>query len=95
MTTKELHKAVIIKATQEAKAVYANVQKQSGKQAPTIRDYYHYRVSCYPKMRKLIAELRKLPTDAEVLQAVEKIHAYKRKCYGEWPLIKGLVKDSE
>ena len=92
MTMKELHTTIITKATQEACAVYANVQKQSGKQAPTIKDYYHYRVSCYPKMRKLIAELRKLPTDAEILQAVEKIHAYKRKCYSEWPLIRQLAK---
>lgn len=92
MTTKELHKTIITKATQEACTVYVNVQKQSRKQAPTIKDYYYYRVSCYPKMRKLIAELRKLSTDAEILQAVEKIHAYKRKCYNEWPLIRQLAK---
>lgn len=92
MTTKKLHATIIAKATQEAYTVYTNVQKQSGKQAPTIKDYYHYRVSCYPKMRKLVAELRKLPTDAEVLRAVERIHAYKRKCYNEWPLICQLAK---
>lgn len=92
MTTKELHNTIITKATQEACTIYANVQKQSRKQAPTIKDYYHYRVSCYPKMRKLIAELRKLSTDAEVLRAVEKIHAYKRKCYSEWPLTRQLAK---
>lgn len=94
MTTKELHKNIIAQATQEACIVYANVQKYSHKAEPTVRDYYKYRVAHYSAMNKMKHAImaQSYVSDAVILNAIEKIHAYKRKCYGEWPLIKGLVK---
>lgn len=94
MTTKELHKTIIAKATQEANALYANVQKYSHKTEPTVRDYYKYRVAHYSAMNKMKYAImaQTYVSDEIVLNAIEKIHAYKRKCYSEWPLIKGLVK---
>ena len=94
MTTKELHKNIIAQATQEACIVYANVQKYCHKAEPTVRDYYKYRVAHYSAMNKMKHAImaQSCVSDAVVLSAIEKIHAYKRKCYGEWPLIKGLVK---
>lgn len=94
MTTKELHKDVIAQATQEARTVYANVQKYCHKAEPTVRDYYKYRVAHYSAMNKMKHAImaQSYVSDTIVLNAIEKIHAYKRKCYSEWPLIKGLVK---
>lgn len=94
MTTKQVHEAIIAKAKQEATALYANVQKYSHKEEPTVRDYYKYRVAHYSAMNKIKHAImaQSYVSDAVVLSAIEKIHAYKRKCYGEWPLIKGLVK---
>lgn len=94
MTTKQIHEAIIAKATQEATALYASVQKYSHKAEPTVRDYYKYRVAHYSAMNKMKHAImaQTYVSDAVVLSAIEKIHAYKRKCYGEWPLIKGLVK---
>lgn len=94
MNTKQIHEAIITKAKQEATALYASVQKYSHKTEPTVRDYYKYRVAHYSAMNKMKHAImaQSYVSDAVVLSAIEKIHAYKRKCYGEWPLIKGLVK---
>lgn len=94
MTTKQVHEAIIAKAKQEATALYASVQKYSHKAEPTVRDYYKYRVAHYSAMNKMKHAImaQTYVSDAVVLSAIEKIHAYKRKCYGEWPLIKALVK---
>jgi trehalose/maltose hydrolase-like predicted phosphorylase len=94
MTTKQVHEAIIAKAKQEATALYANVQKYSHKEEPTARDYYKYRVAHYSAMNKMKHAImaQSYVSDAVVLSLIEKIDAYKRKCYGEWPLIKGLVK---
>lgn len=94
MTTKKLHETIIAKATQEARNVYMQVQKHSHKENPTVKDYYKYRIAHYSAMNKMKHAImaQSYVSDVIVLNAIEKIHAYKRKCYGEWPLIKGLVK---
>lgn len=94
MTTKKLHETIIAKATQEACNVYMQVQKHSHKENPTVKDYYKYRIAHYSVMNKIKHAImaQSYVSDVIILNAIEKIHAYKRKCYGEWPLIKGLVK---
>ena len=88
-----MYESLRIRATAEAKAIYQKVQAYSHKSAPTVRDFYHYKVARYAQMRDLLGAIKRqtLPTDEEIAKAIKRIHRYKQACYADWRMIKVLV----
>lgn len=89
-----MYESVRIRATVEAKAIYQKVQAYSHKSAPTVRDFYRYKVARYVQMRDLLEAIKRqtLQTDEEITKAISRIHRYKQACYADWRMIKVLAK---
>lgn len=89
-----MYESLRIRATIEAKAIYQKVQAYSHKSAPTVRDFYRYKVARYAQMRDLLEAIKRqtLQTDKEITKAIQRIHRYKQACYADWRMIKVLAK---
>lgn len=87
------YESLRIRATIEAKAIYEKVMAYSRKSAPTVRDFYHYKVAQYTQMRNLLKAIKRqtLQTDKEITKAIKRIHRYKQACYAEWRMIKAMI----
>lgn len=88
-----MYSELVKRATIEAKAIYQKIQAYSHKSAPTVRDFYRYKVARYTQMRNLLEAIKKqtLQTDKETIKAAQRIHRYKQACYTDWRMIKALV----
>lgn len=93
MGIKIMYETLRIRATIEAKAIYQKVQAYSHKSAPTVRNFYRYKVARYTQMRDLLEAIKQqtLQTDEEITKAIQRIHRYKQACYADWKMIKALV----
>lgn len=89
-----MYESLRIRATIEAKAIYKKVQVYSHKSAPTVRDFYRYKVARYAQMRDLLEAIKQqtLQTDEEIAKAIQRIHRYKQACCADWRMIKVLAK---
>lgn len=89
-----MYESLRIRATIEAKAIYQRVQTCSHKSAPTVRDFYRYKVARYAQMRDLLEAIKRqtLQTDEEITKTISRIHRYKQACYADWRMIKVLAK---
>ena len=89
-----MYESLRIRATIEAKAIYQKVQAYSHKSAPTVCDFYRYKVTRYAQMRYLLEAIKRqtLQTDEEITKAISRIHQYKQACYADWRMIKVLIK---
>lgn len=81
-----MYESLRIRATIEAKAIYKKVQVYSHKSAPTVRDFYRYKVARYAQMRDLLEAIKRqtLQTSEEIAKAIERIHQYRQTCCADW-----------
>lgn len=88
-----MYETLRIRATVEAKAIYQKVQAYSHKSAPTVRDFYRYKVARYAQMHYLLEAIKRqtLQTDKEITKAIQRIHRYRQACYTDWRMIKALI----
>lgn len=89
-----MYSELVKRATIEAKAIYQKIQAYSHKSAPTVHDFYRYKVARYAQMRYLLEAIKRqtLQTDEEITKAISRIHRYKQACYADWRMIKVLAK---